>query len=188
MRVQSLAEAENAQPRRVQTGSMESRERALARITKNLYLYLFCLQICVAGVASRVTQPISQKMATIPTVPAKQPLPLNPFHPGNLPDLHHAYNQCLTSESEAESEEEVMYARCLGYLLIEVPTSRGKHMIAEDITLCNGDAKGMGRLAKLYINHIIRLCKSAFTKLDPHRNLDVCVSPTEQRSNRLPSP
>jgi hypothetical protein len=103
-------------------------------------------------------------MATIPAVPPKKALPRNPFHPESLPDLHAAYAQCLVSENEARSEEGLMYVRCLGYLLTEVPVTRGKHMVAKDIILCNGNKKAMDRLAQFYINHVIRLCESKVTK------------------------
>jgi hypothetical protein len=101
-------------------------------------------------------------MVTIPAVPQNQPLPRNPFRPQDAQDLHDAYDQCLASESEAGSEQELAYARCLGYFLTELPTARGKHMVAEDIVLCQGDKEAMDRLAQLYIKHVIRLCESTF--------------------------
>ncbi|KAF5348781.1 hypothetical protein D9756_009749 [Leucocoprinus leucothites] len=96
-------------------------------------------------------------MATIPAVPQKQPLPLNPFDEQDQPDLHDAYDQCLASEREAGSEQELMCARCLGYFLIEAPVVHGQHTVAKDILLCNGDKRAMDHLAQLYINHIILL-------------------------------
>jgi hypothetical protein len=94
---------------------------------------------------------LSQTHVTIPAVPQKQPLPQNPFDPHNLADIHAAYDQCLRSERVGESEEERLYARCLGYFLTELPIDRGKHMVgAEDIVLCGGKQEAMHGLAKVY--------------------------------------
>ena len=99
-------------------------------------------------------------MDHVPAVPQSQPLPQNPFHSHNDPDLHDAYRQCLASEHDAESDLELMYARCLGYFLTQLSSPRARHFVAEDIDLCKGDIKSFNDLAELYINHIIRLCES----------------------------
>jgi hypothetical protein len=81
-------------------------------------------------------------------------LPQNPFHPSNLPVLHAAYDQCFARESEAGSDEKLVYALCVGYLLTKSLLPEAKHMVSDDISLCNGDRKAMDRLVQLYINHV----------------------------------
>ncbi|KAJ3537144.1 hypothetical protein NMY22_g5715 [Coprinellus aureogranulatus] len=83
----------------------------------------------------------------------------NPFTLQDLPVLHAAYEQCLGSEREAQSDQEVMHARCLGYFLTELPTPGGKSFVAEDIALCEGDRDAMSSLAQLYIDYVIHLFK-----------------------------
>lgn len=121
-------------------------------------------------------------MTTIPAVSPKEPLPQNPFHLHDQLDLHAAYDQCLASEHEAESEQALIYARCLGYLLIELPMTRGQRMVAEDIILCNGNKDAMNCLAELYINHIIHLCESIPSSI--LISLDACVQ--SDRTKELP--
>ncbi|KAJ3539371.1 hypothetical protein NMY22_g4768 [Coprinellus aureogranulatus] len=98
-------------------------------------------------------------MTSVRTFPRNQPLPQNPFTLQDLPVLHAAYEQCLGSEREAQSDQEVMHARCLGYFLTELPTPGGKSFVAEDIALCKGDRDAMRSLAHLYIDYVIHLFK-----------------------------
>jgi len=53
-----------------------------------------------------------------------------------------------------------MFARCLGYLVLEAPTSACRDMISDEILECKGNRDDMEALARLYINHLLRLCES----------------------------
>ncbi|KAJ2918829.1 hypothetical protein MD484_g1564, partial [Candolleomyces efflorescens] len=85
-----------------------------------------------------------------------QPLPQIPPLLQGHPDLVDAYSQCLLSEREAASPLECMYARCLGYFLLEMPGPGAQRMIADDINLCQGDQGKLKRLAKTYIYQVIK--------------------------------
>ena len=112
-------------------------------------------------------------MTTIPALETNRPLPPNPFDK----DLHAlfraAYDQCLkheevaqlskqeatTKSKEEEYAKEVVYGRCLGYLLTETLHTDAKRIVADEIIGCNGCREKMNQLAETYINHIIRLCQ-----------------------------
>jgi hypothetical protein len=130
-------------------------------------------------------------MTAIPAVRKNQPLPLNPFHKDLDASFHAAYDRCLrheeaTREAKTKSKEEqyakeVVYGRCLGYLLTETPHTNGKRMVSEGIIKCNGQREKMNELAETYINHLIRLCQ--WFSFTPLRLINVSHSPTEQGGN-----
>ena len=93
--------------------------------------------------------------------PQRQPLLPNPYHQLDQVNYHEAYNHCLQCEAEAGTGvTRLMFARCLGYLILEAPTSTGRDMISDEILECNGNRDDMEALARLYINHLLRLCES----------------------------
>ena len=95
--------------------------------------------------------------------PEEQPLPGNPYDQ-NDSRIYEAYEQCLFSEAEANAENDrmgLMYARCLGYLISEAPDDNSRNVIADEILGCEADSVRMDGLAKLYIDHVVRLCESS---------------------------
>jgi len=59
--------------------------------------------------------------------PQRQPLLPNPYHQLDQVNYHEAYNRCLQSEAEAGATvTRLMFARCLGYLILKAPTSAGR--------------------------------------------------------------
>jgi hypothetical protein len=52
-----------------------------------------------------------------------------------------------------------MYARCLGYLVIEADNDARSHL-SHEILGCAGDRDRINSLAEFYINHLFRLCES----------------------------
>ncbi|TEB29329.1 hypothetical protein FA13DRAFT_674769 [Coprinellus micaceus] len=110
-------------------------------------------------------------MTAIPAVARNKPLPPNPFHEVDEVAFHDAYHHCLLHEKDAQlskrgattktKEEqytkEIVYGRCLGYLLTETSHTNGKRMVSDDIIKCDGQREKMNELAETYINHLIRL-------------------------------
>ena len=52
-----------------------------------------------------------------------------------------------------------MLARCLGYLILQLP-QEAKGVVAGEIVTCYADFEKMADLAQFYIDHLIRLCES----------------------------
>jgi len=96
--------------------------------------------------------------------PRNQPLPPNTFHPVNETPFYDAYQCCLENESqtEARSTTKLLYARCLGYLLRELPTD-GRNVVAHEILECVSQGSDMNELGKFYVDHLIRLCMPFIT-------------------------
>ncbi|KAF8880118.1 hypothetical protein CPB84DRAFT_1735519 [Gymnopilus junonius] len=60
-------------------------------------------------------------------------------------------------EASAGADQEALsLARCLGYLIRELP-SRAKVIVADEVLACNADDEGMKDLSQFYINHLIRV-------------------------------
>jgi hypothetical protein len=111
---------------------------------------------------------LASEMVFIPGVPQvvpfprKQPLPPNPYD--QLTDMpsFDSYRQCLLHEMEAiatNNKLRLIYARCLGYLISEAPTTSCRNVIVHEITECKADPNELDELADLYINHLLRLCE-----------------------------
>ena len=76
-------------------------------------------------------------------------------------------------EAEAGYDVEAqMLARCLGYLITELPREAGESVANEvnEVVGSNSDFQKMADLAHLYINYIIRLCESYFAFNHQHVN------------------
>ena len=100
--------------------------------------------------------------ASVPApFPECQPLPPNP-HPYVLnPDAHAAYAECLQSQVDAgDNPMLLMYARCLGFLIVEAPSEEARDYISREIRGCHSDANEINKLAKFYIENLFRLCES----------------------------
>jgi len=51
----------------------------------------------------------------------------------------------------------VMLARCLGYLMLELPGSEARGFVANEVVACEANFDKMATLSQLYIDHLIRL-------------------------------
>ena len=90
--------------------------------------------------------------------PQRVPLPPNPFDQVQNAS-YDAYKCCLEKEIEAGNNPNLlMYARCLGYLLLEAPTPDAQDFLAHQIIECTTQRTDMDMLAEFYINHLFRLC------------------------------
>jgi hypothetical protein len=108
--------------------------------------------------------------AAAPQFPSRVPLPQNPFDQANDTPSHDAYQSCLQNEIAAGNDENrLMYARCLGYLLIESPSENARDFIAHQIIDCIIQESSLDLLAAFYINHLFRLCMlfSTFPSMCP---------------------
>ena len=100
-----------------------------------------------------------------PLLDPNQPLPPNTFQSVNEPALHDAYEYCLDNESQIEAGGDttaLAHARCLGYLLRELPTE-GQNVVAHEILGCVLRGSDMNELGKFYVDHLIRLCMPFIT-------------------------
>ncbi len=99
-----------------------------------------------------------------PLPPPNQPLPPNTFQSVNEAALHDAYEYCLENESQIEAGDTttLVYPRCLGYLLRELPTE-GQNVVAHEILGCVLRGSDMNELGKFYVDHLIRLCMPFIT-------------------------
>jgi hypothetical protein len=89
-----------------------------------------------------------------------QSLPLNPYDPNTEAFLHDAFSQCMQMEADAGNDGYAqMLARCLGFLMLELP-HEASEIVANEILACYANFEKMADLAQMYINHLIRLCKS----------------------------
>jgi hypothetical protein len=121
-----------------------------------------------------------------PPFPTNQPLPPNPFHPENDVALHDAYQRCFDNEKEATlaGNTPLIYARCLGYLLLELP-DEGRRVLAHEILeYVTQNSDNLDILGKLYVDHLIRLCMSFTSLLD----LLHVFSLVRQNKGKTPTP
>jgi hypothetical protein len=89
-----------------------------------------------------------------------QPLPENPYDSNTDAPLHDAYSQCVMMETVSDNNQEsVMLARCLGYLMLELPGSEARGFVANEVVACEANFDKMATLSQLYIDHLIRLCE-----------------------------
>jgi hypothetical protein len=98
-------------------------------------------------------------MTAIPLLPSNHPFGPNPYNAETHPSWNSAYDQCL--QLQTSNPQLAIYARCLGYLLIEAIDDASRDYIAEEIVMCMDNDNSLEDLAKLYVNHIFRLCEFA---------------------------
>lgn len=92
-----------------------------------------------------------------------QPLTENPYDPNTEAPFHDAYSQCVMMETAGDrTEETVMLARCLAYLMLELPGSEAREIVANEVVACHSDFDDMAALSRLYMDHLIRLCEFKF--------------------------
>ena len=94
-----------------------------------------------------------------------QPLPLNPYNPNTQALLHDAFDQCMQMEANALAGNDgkaQMLARCLGFLILELPHGASE-IVAHEVVGCFAEFEKMAELAQIYIDHLIRLCESYFS-------------------------
>lgn len=115
-------------------------------------------------------------------LPRNQPLPLNPFDQNNEGCLHSAYNCCLKMEYEHLHCNDifVIHARCLGYLITELPP-KGRKAVSEEILVCSNKEEELRKLSEYYINTLIRICEPPL-----HLTISSAVSPFQSRRIREP--
>ncbi|KAK0199866.1 hypothetical protein DFS33DRAFT_1365519 [Desarmillaria ectypa] len=97
-------------------------------------------------------------------------LPPNPFSAADVPQVHAAFNLCLSLESRAlqnlvplpdpKHPTVVVCARVLGFTLMEAPSDLGRDHMAESINNGNTDDTLLA-LGKYYIQRLLRVFKSA---------------------------
>jgi hypothetical protein len=115
-----------------------------------------------------------------------QPLPANPYNPNKEAPLHDAYSQCVMMETNTGDEEVLMLARCLGYLMLELP-GEANEVMANEVVACNDNFEEMATLSHLYIDHLIRLCESCFAFNHQHANSRLFYFLVRQNEGQTPS-
>jgi len=87
------------------------------------------------------------------------PLPQNPYNFNTEPAFSDAFSQCIQMETDANvngNEQRLILARCLGFLMQELP-QEASELVANEIVACLANFDQMSDLALFYINHLIRL-------------------------------
>ena len=87
----------------------------------------------------------------------------------NSPSILGAYPQILNLERNeqaakirdpsADRKKRLMYARIVGYLILEGPSDQARVTVALEVNACNGDEEKMLGIGRLYFDHYIRACK-----------------------------
>lgn len=92
-----------------------------------------------------------------------QPLPPNPFTQSNEGLFYNAYKCCLDMEHDHSNPDDLylVHARCLGYLITELPPN-GRKAVADEINLCCKKDEDLKNLSEYYIDSLIRLCEPSF--------------------------
>jgi len=104
---------------------------------------------------------LPQQTTSIAPFPQHQPLPSNPYPQDSNSEAHAAYDECLKCQDEAGNDAKLLiYARCLGFLIIEAPDDVARDYISHEIMRCEGNGDQMNALAQFYITHLFRLCGS----------------------------
>lgn len=99
------------------------------------------------------------------------PLPELPPRLHNSSTISGAYPQILELERELQAAysrepsddggKKLMYARILGYLILEGPSDEARIAVGLEVHACNGEGKEEKLLAigQFYFDHFIRACK-----------------------------
>ncbi|KAF8349100.1 hypothetical protein F5887DRAFT_879149 [Amanita rubescens] len=74
----------------------------------------------------------------------------------HLPNALSAYRICRTLESNATSDQDCIYARILGYLILHAPTPLALAEVIRVIHSCGQDENNLSNLGKCFFNWYIR--------------------------------
>ena len=98
---------------------------------------------------------------------------------------------------EAGDPQQHIWARLLGFLILEAPTVNSRFHIAQEILQCNSDGEQMDLLAQFYMDHLLRLCEHllcsppspwlTFLSLSPHLLLVRSKTPAPSHHPSRPS-
>jgi hypothetical protein len=124
------------------------------------------------------------------------PLPELPPRLHNSPSILGTYPQILNFERNeqaaysrdpsADRGKRLIYARILGYLILEGPSDQARVAVALEVNACSGDEIKLLAIGQLYFDHFIRACKlqnfcHLFAILE-------CSSPVRMNKGRTPAP
>ena len=56
----------------------------------------------------------------------------------------------------------LIYARILGYLILNGPGDQAAHAVGLEVNACSGDEEKILAIGEMYFNHYIRACKPLF--------------------------
>ena len=97
------------------------------------------------------------------------PLPELPPRLHNSPSVLGAYPQILNVERNEQAAysrdpsadrcKRLIYARILGYLILEGPSDQARVAVALEVNACNGEEEKLLAIGQLYFDHYIRACK-----------------------------
>ena len=96
------------------------------------------------------------------------PLPELPPRFHNSPSILGAYPQILNLERHEQAAysrdpsdrgKRLIYARVLGYLILEGPSDQARVAVALEVNACNGEEEKMLIIGRFYFDHYICACK-----------------------------
>jgi hypothetical protein len=96
------------------------------------------------------------------------PLPELPPRLHNSSSILGAYPQILNleineqatySRDPSDRGKRLMYARILGYLILQGPSDLARVTVALEVNACNGEEEKMLAVGRFYFDHYIRACK-----------------------------
>jgi hypothetical protein len=96
------------------------------------------------------------------------PLPQLPARLHNFPSILVAYPQILTLESNEQNAHSrhatdrcrrLMYARILGYLILQGPSDAARVVVSLEVNACNGEEEKFLAIGRFYFDHYIRACE-----------------------------
>ena len=119
----------------------------------------------------------------------------------NSPSMLGAYPQILKLEkniqatyTSADRAKNLVFARILGYLILEGVSDQARVAVALEVNACCGDEAKMLSIGKLYFDHFIRTCKlqnfcffSPFWKVLPPVRKHKGPTPTPSQHASRPS-
>jgi len=115
-----------------------------------------------------------------------EPLPPNPYNTGQQAVLHAAYKRCVVLQNnhlevvQCGHLSVLICARLLGYMILEAPTDEGRTEFVSEIVRCVNDVD-LQKLAEVYKNHLLRLCKLLSSLLCPLLTMNVSPQFAESR-------
>ena len=65
-------------------------------------------------------------------------------------------------EKTEYQKKRVMYARILGYLMLNGPGDKAAHAVGLEVNACSGDEEKLLAIGEMYFNYFIRACKPHF--------------------------